>query len=238
AAINSYAFLSSVSPPFFAMRTRRVAAPEPSMRNPTRVATPPEVTIITFEIAIRPSFSAIQPLICLPGFGRVCRLIMPTPSTRILPWWRSTCSTRPVLPLSLPAITFTVSSFLSLVFRLTFGAFTCRRGIFLAIFLKHLGRERNDLHELLVAQFARYRPEHARSHRLANFVDQHGCVRIETNVRSIFATRFFPHPDDYAAHHFPFFHLRLRSGFLHTRGDNVAQARAQPQVAAARQNTL
>src|SRR5947208_2586835 len=54
----------------------------------------------------------MPPLICLDGFGRVCRLIIITPSISSLPVVRSTSSTRPVLPLSRPEITFTWSFFL------------------------------------------------------------------------------------------------------------------------------
>ena len=88
----------------------------PSTRNPTRVGTPPEVSSVTLEIAIGLSRSAMPPLICFDGLGRVWRFTIPMPSTRTLPRSLSTCSTRPVLPLSLPAMTLTVSSSRILIF--------------------------------------------------------------------------------------------------------------------------
>jgi hypothetical protein len=68
-------------------------------------------TIITFDTAIGLSRSAIPPLTCLCGFGRVCRFTICTPSTSTRADFGSTSSTRPSLPLSFPAITFTVSFF-------------------------------------------------------------------------------------------------------------------------------
>src|SRR5580704_528310 len=63
-----------------------------------RDGTPPDVRTIRFEIAMGLSRSAIPPLICLEGLGRVCRLIIETPSTRTFPTARSTEMTRPVSP--------------------------------------------------------------------------------------------------------------------------------------------
>ena len=62
-------------------------------------------TSITFETWIAASRSAMPPWICLAGFGRTCFLASMTCSTRTRPFLRSTCSTRPCLPRSRPAIT-------------------------------------------------------------------------------------------------------------------------------------
>src|SRR5258706_4865758 len=102
--------------------------------------------------------------------------------------------------------------------------------------LNNLRRKRNNLHELRVAQLAGHRSEHARAHRFPHFVDQNGGIRIEADVGAILAPGFFPHPNDYAADHFTLLDSRFRRGFLHAGGDDVAQARAQSQVAAARQD--
>src|SRR5579863_6335069 len=130
-----------------------------------------------FEIAIEPSRSAIPPLICLEGLGRVWRFIIIAPSTTARPFSRSTSSTRPVLPLSRPEITITWSSLRILIFAP--GVMPWCRSAFAAVprlavlraMLEHLRRKRNDLHIPLVAQLASHRSEHARSHRLAHFVD-------------------------------------------------------------------
>ena len=54
-----------------------------------RVGTPPLVSSMTFEAEIPLSRSAMPPLICFEGFGRVCRLTMPAPSTTTFPDLRS-----------------------------------------------------------------------------------------------------------------------------------------------------
>src|SRR5277367_2119085 len=102
----------------------------------------------------------------------------------------------------------------------------------------YLRRERNDLHEALVAQLARHRTKHARTHRLAYFVDQNGGVRIEPDVRSVLAAGLLAHADDYAPHHFTLLDGRFGRGFTNAGRNNVTQAGAQSQISAARQNTL
>src|SRR5260370_41310028 len=119
---------------------------------------------------------AIPPLICLAGFGLVCRLIIITCSTTILPVRRSISITRPCLPLSRPAITFTTSVFFSRIFTGSASVFR-RPGM-----SDYLRRKRNDLHKFLVAQLARHRPEHAGTHRLTDLLHQSGPVRNEAAI--------------------------------------------------------
>src|SRR5580658_8700208 len=104
--------------------------------------------------------------------------------------------------------------------------------------LDNLRREGNDLHKTLVAQPASHRPEHARADRFANVRDQHRGVRVEANVGAVLAARFLTHPYDHAAHHLSLLDGRFRSRFFHAGRDDVAQTRAQAEVAAARQNAL
>src|SRR6478609_5150798 len=82
----------------------------------------------------------------------VCFLTRLTPSTTTRCSSRSTRITLPSAPLSLPAITFTVSPFL----------------IFMECFpiSEHLRCQRDDLHEPLVTQLATHRAEDARTTRL------------------------------------------------------------------------
>src|SRR5580700_9269135 len=154
-------------------------------------------TIFTFETAIGLSRSAIPPLICLPGFGRVCRLIMDTCSTRIFPLAGFTSSTRPVLPLSRPAMTRTWSFFFNKI-RTGSNSF-----LFFAI-SNHLGRQGHDLHESLLAQLPGYGSEHARTHRFAQLRDQHGGIGIESDIGPVLAAGFLAHPHDHTAHYFAF----------------------------------
>src|SRR5260221_13802686 len=66
-------------------------------------------TIITLEIEMDDSCSAIPPLMLRCGFGRTFFFTIITCSTRTLLVPGKTRSTRPCLPLSRPVITFTVS---------------------------------------------------------------------------------------------------------------------------------
>src|SRR4051794_17905333 len=93
--------------------------------------------------------------------------------------------TLPLAPLSLPAITSTVSPFLTFMrsprcARLSqsccFSSFArCARS-------QDLRREGDDLHEPLVAELATDRPEDACPPRLAVRLDQHGRVLVEPDV--------------------------------------------------------
>ena len=55
---------------------------------------------------------------------------------------------------------------------------------------EHLGRERDDLHVLLLAQFAGDGTEDAGRPWLALIVDQHGRVLVEPDVGAVLATDF------------------------------------------------
>src|SRR5689334_4548082 len=124
-----------------------------------------EQTIITLETEMGLSRSAMPPLICLAGLGRVWRLTMDTCSTRILPLRGLTSSTRPVLPLSRPAITFTWSFFFN---RILTGS-----GVFFAPGISdHLRRQRDDFHKTFLAQFARHGAEYTGAHGLTQFRDE------------------------------------------------------------------
>src|SRR3972149_12069732 len=82
-------------------------------------------------------------------------------------------STVPRLPLSLPVVTITSSPLR--IFCMAFDSYIPEWRRYAgprplaapSCLLQYFGRERNDLHEALVAQLARYRPEYARAYRLA-----------------------------------------------------------------------
>src|SRR5581483_8470198 len=69
---------------------------------------------------------------------------------------------------------------------------------------EHLGRERNDLHELHVAQLARHGPENTGADRLELVGQQHGCVAVEADQRSIRTTYTVR-----GAYHYRVVHLAL-----------------------------
>src|ERR1700722_18762813 len=119
----------------------------------------------TFEMWIVASFSTMPP--GWPIAGAVWRFTMLTPWTTSRASLGRTRRTSPVLPLSLPVITTTLSPFL--IFSLIMSA------------SQHFGSEGNDLHELARAQLTRDRPEDARADRLALLVDQHRGIAVEAD---------------------------------------------------------
>src|SRR5689334_19203435 len=119
------------------------------------------------------------------GFGFVCRLTVFTPLTM-------TCSsstmraTSPRLPLSRPAMTTTLSPFL--ILRMVF-LFVCRSEDFRC--------QRDDLHEPLGAQLARDRSEDPRADRLELVVEQHRCVGVEADERTVVAAHALARANDH-----------------------------------------
>src|SRR5688572_4993989 len=85
----------------------------------------------------------------------------------------NTRRTLPFEPRSLPEITRTWSFFLIFVFFIT-----CPRSRGSS---DDFRRQRDDLHELLLSELTRDRPEHAGSDRLAVVVDQNRRVRVEAD---------------------------------------------------------
>src|SRR5271163_1068181 len=102
--------------------------------------------------------------------------------------------------------------------------------------LPHFRSERDDLGELLVAQFAGYRPEDACSNRLVRIVNQYRRVIVKTDVRSVFAPLLFARAHNHALHHRALLHLAFRLRFLHRRRDDVAQSRRQPRISSQRKD--
>src|SRR4051794_2477456 len=132
----------------------------------------------TLETCSAASFLTMPP--GLPIAGRVWRFIMSTPWTMTRASVGRTFSTSPVLPLSFPAMTTTLSPFLILSFGIS----------------QHLGREADDLHELAGAQLARHRPEDARADRLALLVDEDGGVAVEADRAAVGAADLLGGADD------------------------------------------
>src|SRR5215207_4500413 len=117
----------------------------------------------------------------------------------------------PVLPLSLPEITTTLSSLRSFI-------------------SEHLRGERDDLHEPAVAQLARHRAEDARAARVVLGVDDHGRVLVERDVRAVLAPELLLRAHDDGLDDLALLDRPLRVGLLDRGRDDVPHAR----VAAAR----
>src|SRR5207253_2182745 len=89
----------------------------------------------------------------------------------------------------------------------------------------HLRRERDDLHEPLVAQLAPDRPEDAGRARLALVGDEHGGVLVEPDVGAILALGLLGRADDHRPHHLALLDLAGGDGVLDRHHDDVPQPR-------------
>src|SRR5882757_796561 len=114
--------------------------------------------------------------------------------------------TLPLAPLSLPAMTTTVSPFL----------------IFIS---EHLRCQGDDLHETLVPQLSADRPEDAGAPRLVVRADQHGGVLVELDVRAVRPALLLGGTDDHGLHHVALLHRGTGDGVLDRGDDDVADAR-------------
>src|SRR5437763_3964238 len=96
-----------------------------------------------------------------------------TPLTTIRCWSGMVRRTSPCLPLSLPAMTITGSP----------GARSSQRrfsaGLFFSMVLEDLRRERDDLHEVALAQLAGDRSEDAGAARVVGGGEEDGRVLVE-----------------------------------------------------------
>src|SRR3712207_9116035 len=116
--------------------------------------------------------------------------------------------TLPFAPLSLPAITSTVSPFL----------------IFMS---EHLRGQRDDLHEPAVAELATDRAEDAGPPRLTVVLDQHSGVLVEPDVAAVGPAPLLDRAHDDGLDHVAALHTRSRDGVLHGGDDGVADARVR-----------
>src|SRR5688572_30011814 len=101
--------------------------------------------------------------------GRWCFLARFTPATMTLPRSGMARMTSPSLPLTLPVHTRTVWPM----------------RIFMPAMSGHLRSQRDDAHELGVAQPAAHRAENAGAARLALVVDEDGGVLVEADVAAV-----------------------------------------------------
>src|SRR5260221_12892497 len=126
-----------------------------------------------FETWIVNSFSTMPP--ASPMRGLVWRRAIWTPCTTTRLSVGNTRNTSPVLPLSRPLMTTTLSPFL--IFSLAIGS-------------QYFWRQRDDLHEPLGAQFAGNRPEDASPDRLAGPLDQHGRIAVKAEGAALASAGF------------------------------------------------
>src|SRR5215470_7369438 len=154
-----------------------------------------------------------------PGAGREWRFTMFTPCTSTRASSRSTRSTSPVLPLSLPVRTTTLSPFRILNFTAiaTPDSSLAR--------LQHFRRQRDDLHEVLAAQLARDRPEDARPDRLALLGDEHGRIAVEADRGAVRPPDLLGRPHDDRLVDIALLHAAAGNRLLDRHNDHVADRR-------------
>src|SRR2546421_12928262 len=174
-----------------------------------RVGLPSVSTTITLETWIGASCVTMPPVFA-PRWVvrmRVCFLTRFTPSTSTLSSLGYAAMTLPLRPLSLPAMTTTVSPFF------TFMA------------SHHLRGERDDFHVALPPQLPADRPEDARTARVAALLDDDGGVLVELDVRAVGAPLLLGGADDDRPDDVALLHAGARDGVLDGRHDAVADAR-------------
>src|SRR4051794_24011962 len=118
--------------------------------------------------------------------------------------------TLPVLPLSSlgPVITWTVSPFLMRIFAIS----------------EHLRSQRDDLHELLLAQLPADRAEDAGAPGVAVTLEDDRGVLVEPDVRAVGTTALLHGADDDRLDDVALLDVPARDGVLHGGDDDVADA--------------
>src|SRR5260221_10653658 len=101
-----------------------------------------------------------------------------------------------------------------------------------APWLEHLRCERDDLHEVLLAQLASNRSEDAGPARVALVVDDHGGVLVERDRRAVVAAERLLRPNDDRAHDLALLDRALRGRRHYVADDDVADARVAAVMAA------
>src|SRR5690606_31743765 len=111
--------------------------------------------------------------------------------------------TLPLAPLSLPEMTSTVSP--------------------LCTFMsEHLRGQRDDLHELLVAQLAAHGAEDASAARIVVRLDEHGGVLVELDVGTVRTAALIDGAHDDGLHHVTPLDVAAGDGVLHGGADGGA----------------
>src|SRR5215208_1942326 len=115
--------------------------------------------------------------------------------------------TLPVLPLSLPEMTITLSSWR-----------------ILDAMSEHLRGQRDDLHEAAVAQLARHGPEDARAARVLLRVDDHRGVLVEGDVGAVLTPELLARAHDDRVDHIALADRAVRDRLLDRAHDHVPDA--------------
>src|SRR6202049_204995 len=98
--------------------------------------------------------------------------------------------------------------------------------------LQYFGCERNDLHELHIAQLARHRPEDTRADGLELVGQQDGRIGVETDQRPVGAAHAALGTHHDGVIHFAFLDFAARDGVLDADLDDIADGGVAPLGAA------
>src|SRR4030043_305525 len=159
---------------------------------------------ITFDTSSGAS-SSIMPACLASRRAREWRLIILTPSTITSSFSGKAFRTLPFLPLSLPAITRTVSFFL----------------IFIS---QNLRSQRYYLHKIFISKLSSYRAKNASASRIVLIVQDNGSIIIKSNIRAIWSMMLFSYAHNHCLHHIALFHHTARYGPLYCTYKNIANS--------------
>src|SRR5215218_4895201 len=90
---------------------------------------------------------------------------------------------------------------------------------------EHLRGERDDLHEVAVAQLAGHRAEDAGATWVVAVVDQDGGVLVEGDIGPVVPPELLLRSHDHGGHDLALLHGAVRNRLLHGTDDDVAHAR-------------
>src|SRR5690348_4852962 len=157
----------------------------------------------------------------------VWRLSRLTPLTTILCWSGRVRRTSPCLPLSLPAMTITGSP----------AASSSQRRLDWVLFfsmssLQDLRRERDDLHEVALAELAGDRSEDTSPARVVGLGEEHGRVLVEADQRPVGPLVLLVDAHHHGLDDLTLLDLAARLGRLDRGRDDVAHVGVLPVVAA------
>src|ERR1700730_11759099 len=149
-----------------------------------------------------------------PMRGRVWRLARLTPCTIARDWAGNMRSTSPVLPLSRPVMTITLSPFLIFSFAMVSAPGS-----------QHFGGERHDLHESACAQLASDRTEDAGANRLTLLGNEDGGIAVKSDRPAIGPADLLCRAHDDCAMHVALLDPAARDCFLDRDDDDVPDRR-------------
>src|SRR3972149_10356472 len=173
---------------------------------------------MTFEILIAASLSII-PACLAPLTALLCRFIMLTPSTISLPALGKAKRTFAFFPLSLPAITNTVSFFLIFILEPSRTRLPC---------LQDLGGQGYYLHEITISEFSCHRTKNAGPLRIVPLTQYYRSVFIKPDIGTVAPFVRGRHPDHHSSDDIPLLDPSTGHSSLHAADNDIAEVSVSP----------